>query len=77
MLPRWKEIKCPVIVIQGEKDSLVPAGNADFAKKMLVNASVDIVMKKDMNHFVPWNNPELIRQAILSLLDRSVQADSI
>ena len=72
MLPHWKEIKCPVVVIQGEKDSLVPAGNADFAKKMLVNAQVEIVMKKDMDHFVPWNNPELIRQAILQLLNRSI-----
>lgn len=38
MLPRWKEIKCPVIVIQGKKDMLVPAGNADFAKRMIINA---------------------------------------
>ncbi len=71
MLPRWKEIKCPVIVIQGKKDSLVPAGNADFAKKMLVNTSVKFVLKEDMNHFVPWSNPELIRQAILDILSRN------
>lgn len=70
MLPHWKEIKCPVIVIHGQKDSLVPAGNADFAKKMIINASVEIVLKEDMSHFVPWSNPELIRQAILKLLDK-------
>jgi pimeloyl-ACP methyl ester carboxylesterase len=71
MLPYWKNIKCPVIVIQGEKDSLVPAGNADFAKKMLVNSDVKIVLKADMNHFIPWTNPELIRQAILDMLSRN------
>lgn len=70
MLPRWKEIKCPVIFIQGTKDQFVPPGNADFAKKMMVNTSVEIVRKEDMNHFVPWTNPELIRQAILTLLDK-------
>jgi len=77
MLPLWKEIKCPVIVIQGQKDSLVPAGNADFAKKMLINAPVELLVKEDMNHFVPWSNPELIRQAILQLLDKRVLTDSL
>jgi len=71
MVPLWKEIKCPTVVIQGKKDSLVPAGNADFAKKMLVNSSVEIVLKDDMDHFVPWSNPELIRAAILDLLSRN------
>jgi pimeloyl-ACP methyl ester carboxylesterase len=69
MLPLWADIKCPVIVIQGKKDSLVPAGNADFARKMLVNAPVEFILKDDMDHFVPWSNPELIHQAILTLTD--------
>jgi pimeloyl-ACP methyl ester carboxylesterase len=77
MLPLWKEIKCPVIVIQGKKDSLVPPGNADFAKKMLVNAPVEFILKEDMDHFVPWSNPELIRQAILQLLPKNVPADTL
>ncbi len=69
MVPLWKNITCPVIVIQGKKDDLVSPANADFAKKMLVNAaSVDLVLKDDMNHFVPWLHPELIRNAILQLL---------
>lgn len=67
MVPLWSAIKCPVIVIQGMIDSLVPAGNADFARKMLVNAPVKFVLKDDMDHFVPWSNPELIQQAILSM----------
>lgn len=67
MLPLWADVKCPVIVIQGKKDSLVPAGNADFARKMLVNAPVEFILKDDMDHFVPWSNPELIHQAILAL----------
>ena len=33
MLPLWKNIKIPVTVIQGEKDDLVPPGNAAFCKK--------------------------------------------
>jgi pimeloyl-ACP methyl ester carboxylesterase len=70
MKPLWKKIKCPVIVIQGGKDSLVSPRNADFAKKMLVNAPVEFVIVKDMNHFVPWSNPELIRAAILRMIKK-------
>lgn len=65
MLPMWKNITCPVIVIQGSEDDLVDPGNADFAKKMMVNAPVELMLKKDMNHFVPWSHPELIREAIM------------
>lgn len=69
MLPLWKKIICPVIVIQGGKDSLVDPGNADFAKRMLVNSkSLEIVFKEDMNHFVPWTNPDLIQKAVLKLI---------
>lgn len=71
MLPRWKEIRCPVIVIQGKKDNLVAPGNADFAKKMMVNAPVTLLLKDDMNHFVPWTHPELIRQAVLELVSKT------
>jgi pimeloyl-ACP methyl ester carboxylesterase len=70
MQPRWKEIKCPVIFIQGKKDQFVPPENADFAKKMMVNTTVEIVMKEDMDHFVPWSDPELIRDAVLKLLKK-------
>jgi pimeloyl-ACP methyl ester carboxylesterase len=62
------KITCRVIVIQGEKDSLVEPGNAAYIKKMFTNAQVDLVMVKDMNHFVPWSNPELINDAILKMV---------
>jgi pimeloyl-ACP methyl ester carboxylesterase len=68
MLPYWKNVTCPVIIIQGKKDSLVPAGNAEFAKKMLVNAKVNIYSVQDMDHFVPWSNPELIHDAVLKII---------
>jgi pimeloyl-ACP methyl ester carboxylesterase len=71
MKPLWAKITCPVIVIQGDKDSLVSPRNADFAKRMLVNAKLDIVMVKDMNHFVPWSNPELIHDAILKMVEKN------
>ncbi len=71
MKPMWNQIKARTIVIQGEKDTLVPPGNANYAKTMLTNAPVEFVLKKDMNHFVPWQFPELIRDAIVRLIDSS------
>ncbi|GGD65480.1 alpha/beta hydrolase [Emticicia aquatilis] len=69
MLPFWQNIKQPTILIQGGKDVLVHPDNAKFAQKMLINSSsIQIWMKDDMNHFVPWSNPELIKEAILKSL---------
>lgn len=69
MLPLWEDIRVPTTVIQGEQDRLVPAANADFAQKMLVNSPVTMVRLKDLNHFVPWTRPELIEDAVLRHLD--------
>jgi pimeloyl-ACP methyl ester carboxylesterase len=67
----WKNIKVPATVIQGEKDKLVPKGNADFAKKMLVNSSsVDMKIIKNGNHFILWSETELVKNAILDLLKK-------
>jgi pimeloyl-ACP methyl ester carboxylesterase len=69
MLPLWKNITQKAIIIQGDKDVLVPYQNAEFTRKMLVNADAQVIMKKDMNHFVPWSNPELIKEAILKFAE--------
>lgn len=73
MMPLWANIKCPSIFIQGQKDDLVPPANADFAKKMLVNATCKIVSIPDMNHFVPWSHPHLIKEAILEMAGPKIE----
>lgn len=65
MLPLWKTIRIPVTVIQGDADVLVPPANADFAKRMLVAAPVEIVWLPGVNHFIPWSHPQVITKAIL------------
>lgn len=55
MMPLWEKITCPVTVVQGTKDTLVPAGNAAFAKRMAVNSSrLDIRMIEGGSHFILW-----------------------
>lgn len=74
MKPLWEQITTPTVVIQGGKDKLVPSGNSDYAEKMITNAPLTLVLDEDMNHFVPWNRPELIRDAVLKLISHPAQA---
>lgn len=67
MLPLWRKIQVPVIVIQGGQDSLVSPGNADFAERELGDCS-QVIRLPDAGHFILWKNPEIIRDAILSML---------
>jgi len=64
MLPDWKKIRCPVVVIQGGKDVLVHPGNAQFVQKQLPQVKVTTIWKENMNHFVPWSDPDLIVEGI-------------
>lgn len=66
MSPHWKEITQSVSIIQGTEDTLVPYENALFGERMLENTNPTMVLK-DMNHFVPWQNPDLITQEILRI----------
>lgn len=66
MVPLWKRITCPVQIIQGGSDKLVPAGNEDFAEEMLVNASsVSVYRLPEENHFIPFTKPQLLTDALL------------
>ncbi|SFF42305.1 Pimeloyl-ACP methyl ester carboxylesterase [Thermoflexibacter ruber] len=64
IIPYWGNINKPVIYIHGEKDSLVPIANADFAHKMLVNAKVEMIRIPNTDHFIPWTHEKLVKDAI-------------
>jgi pimeloyl-ACP methyl ester carboxylesterase len=65
MATQWKKIRCPVVIVQGKKDMLVPAGNAAYAASKLPHVRVTTIYKDDMNHFVPWSDPDLIVEGIV------------
>ena len=63
--PRWNEIKADVGTIQGDADDLVPLKNQDFIMENIAQSKIKFKERKSgMNHFVPWQHPELILQAI-------------
>lgn len=69
MLPDWKKVTCPVTIIQGAEDNLVPPDNATFAEAELVNSQkVRVQIIENGDHFILWSRRNLIVQAIIDLL---------
>ncbi len=67
--PMLDHITCPVIIIHGENDELVPYANVAYMKSMLIRSQrVEAVTLEKQGHFVPWQRPEAIREAIDRLL---------
>lgn len=70
MLPLWKNVGAYSITIQGAADKLVDPGNGPFADSVLVNAPHELIMLDGQNHFLPWNESELIKKKLRELLLR-------
>ncbi len=68
MVPYWKNIRIPVMYVQGEKDELIDTTNASFAKKHLTNAPfLSIQFVKDEPHFIAFSAQKLIKQKIFQM----------
>lgn len=61
-----KEIKIPVLLVWGEKDSIVPASDICKIKKYLLKAKFIIV--PNIGHKLPYENPDVFLDAIESFL---------
>lgn len=61
-------VTCPVRIIHGTADDLVPAGNTQYAQRMLTSsASVEVIMVPDEGHGVHKTCAELVRACVLEL----------
>lgn len=66
--PRMNSITANVATIQGTADDLVPPANQDFILQQIARDHIRLIERVDgMNHFVPWEHPELILKAIATL----------
>lgn len=62
------KIHCRVWIVHGKKDVYVPVGNAEFAKKMLVNAkSVEMKLIPRANHFIHMLKYDEVKEVLLNL----------
>jgi len=68
LAPGFSTITCPVFILHGDQDGLVPVSNAAYAKKLLVNAkSVTVTIIPGANHFISDNNYELVKKTLMGL----------
>ena len=64
----FSKITCPVYIVHGDKDDMVPVGNATYAKQMLVNAKkVETTILPGANHFIPWQHYREIKEILMKL----------
>jgi len=68
LAPQLSTITCPVHILHGDNDGLVPVSNAEFIKKMLVNAdTVTVTIIPGANHFVSDHHYELVKETFIKL----------
>ncbi len=63
MLPRWKALTMPALIVQGDDDDLVHPGNADFLHRQLEDSQLLSLPGGD--HFILWGDMPVIRDAII------------
>jgi pimeloyl-ACP methyl ester carboxylesterase len=58
-------ISCPVLIVHGTRDDLVPFSNTAYAAANLTGAClVETIVLEGADHFLPWNNAAAVRGAI-------------
>ncbi len=70
MLPYWKNIRVPVMYLQGAKDHLIDTSNASFAREHLVNAPyLDIYFFPNRHHYLAQYEWPTIKDRIMKLYE--------
>ncbi len=69
LAPTLAAVRCPVIIIHGTRDKLVPYANVAYMQRTLTNAaSIKIITLDGKGHFTPWEDQDVIRHAIETLV---------
>lgn len=63
----WPRLQRPLVMVQGEKDELVDPRTADYAEQHVPRRWLDVRRIADQGHFVLWNRPAVVIDAIKSL----------
>lgn len=63
--PRLAAIRCPVEIVHGRKDGLVPYANVPFMQARFTSAPLKVVTLPEADHFIVWNQVAIVRAAIV------------
>jgi pimeloyl-ACP methyl ester carboxylesterase len=69
LAPRLAELRCPVVIVHGTKDELVPYANVPFMKRMMTGTQPQLIRLPGRDHFLPWNEAGEVRRAIAIAAD--------
>lgn len=65
LAPHLARIRCPVFVVHGTHDRLVPVANVDYLQRKLVGAAVlQIERLRGQDHFLPWKATASLRRVV-------------
>jgi 3-oxoadipate enol-lactonase len=64
---RLREIRCPVVVVTGDEDVLVPAKNAHVLVRRLRNAHLEVI--PDCGHGIPILDENVVHRALKRMSD--------
>jgi pimeloyl-ACP methyl ester carboxylesterase len=67
--PDISSIRCPVVIIHGSRDRLVPVENLTFIAERLGDVVKEALIVEGEDHFIIWNNAELIRKVISEMVE--------
>jgi pimeloyl-ACP methyl ester carboxylesterase len=59
---RLRKIRCPVVVVSGKDDILIPARNSELLAKRIPNAALEII--PDAAHGIPLLDRSVVRRAL-------------
>ncbi|MEO8770826.1 MAG: alpha/beta hydrolase [Ferruginibacter sp.] len=64
----YQKITCPVYILHGNKDVLVPYSNVAYARKMFTMSNkVSVTTFENENHFIVWTREKEIVELLMSL----------
>jgi pimeloyl-ACP methyl ester carboxylesterase len=69
------DVKVPVLIIAGEKDTFTPASLSNFMGETMPYA--ELLMVAGGTHVAPIEQPELVKERLLSFLERVLPPDEI
>lgn len=64
LAPRLAAIRCPVEIVHGRRDGLVPYANVPFMQARLTKTPLNVVSLPEADHFIVWNQVATVRAAI-------------
>jgi pimeloyl-ACP methyl ester carboxylesterase len=70
------EITCPVLIVHGTKDGLVPFENVEFMRDRFTSAPVETLIFEGAGHMLPWTHEPQLRQSIAEMAGVATTAES-